>query len=152
MADRPYTDDDLRAEAARQYATLAEDPDFMGVGEQMEYAIVESTDDGTCARETWHELLVAPTPDDEYEAYGEAQKQIHDLINGAAEISEWAINLGADGLEPAAHTFQLGAQGVGDGDAEEPFVRLHFAFGPNVAEEDRDRWVVQLARVITQNL
>ena len=42
MTDRPYTDDDLRAEAARQHAALTEDPDFMGVGEQMQDQEIES--------------------------------------------------------------------------------------------------------------
>ncbi|MGD6750960.1 hypothetical protein [Streptomyces sp. BH105] len=143
MTERPYTDDDLRSEAARQYATLAEDPDFMGTGEQMQDAIVESTDDGTCARQTWHGLLVAPTPDDEYEAYGEAQKQIHDLINGAAEISEWAIHLGADGLEPLPE--QLSAQ-TGNG----AWFRLHFAVRPDMPDDMRRALVEGVGREIAK--
>ncbi|MDX2628616.1 hypothetical protein QBA57_28750 [Streptomyces scabiei] len=42
MTDLPYTDDDLRAEAARQHVALTEDPDFMGVGEQMQGSEIES--------------------------------------------------------------------------------------------------------------
>lgn len=77
MTDLPYTDTDLRAEAARQHAGLTEDPDYVGIGEQM--------DD-----EIWRGLS-----EDDYDA---AQRSIHDLINGAADVSEWAVNLGAAGL------------------------------------------------------
>lgn len=77
MSDRPYTDDDLRAEAAHQHYNATTDPDFVGVGEQM--------DD-----ETWRSLS-----EDDFDA---AQRSIHDLINGAADTSEWAVNLGSFGL------------------------------------------------------
>jgi len=130
MTDRPYTDDDLRAEAARQHATLIEDPDFMGVGEQMQDAIVESTDDGTCARQTWNELLVAPTPNDEYDVFNEAKQKIHDLITGAADVSEWAVHLGADGLEPLGEQLTADTQ---DG----PWFRLHFAVRPDMPDDMR---------------
>ena len=80
MTDRPYTDDDLRAEAARQHATLSEDPDFMGVGEQMEDRYIESTvvsqdpedEPEELTGSTWSEAL----DKDEYDA---AQRAIHDL-------------------------------------------------------------------------
>src|SRR5947207_446701 len=103
MTDRPYTDDDLRAEAARQHAMLTEDPDFMGVGEQMQGAEIESQkpepdEDGTVAPDArgwkWHESL----DDDEFET---AQRKVHSLIQGAADTSAWAVHLGADGLEPS---------------------------------------------------
>jgi hypothetical protein len=109
MTDRPYTDDDLRVEAARQYVALTEDPDFMGVGEQM--------DD-----EEWRSL----SADD----FNSAQRKIHDLINGAADVSEWAINLGADGLEPLPE--QMSAQ-TDNG----PWFRLHFAVRPDMPDDMR---------------
>jgi hypothetical protein len=123
MSDRPYTDDDLRAEAARQHATLTEDPDFVGVGEQM--------DD-----EEWRSLNA-----DDFDA---AQRSIHDLINGAADVSEWAVNLGADGLEPSPHVINL------DGD-NGPFVRIHFAFHPDMPERDRQRFGLAFAQAIADN-
>ncbi|MGW1300390.1 hypothetical protein ACWD5R_11340 [Streptomyces sp. NPDC002514] len=128
MTDRPYTDDDLRAEAARQHAALTEDPDFMGVGEQM--------DD-----QTWRSLSE--------DAYDAAQRSIHDLINGAADVSEWAVNLGADGLEPTGHTLQLG---VDPGDGDRPRIRLHFAFAPEMDDDARDRFVMELSKAIARNL
>lgn len=152
MTDLSYTDEDLRAEAARQHGLSLEDPDFMGIGERMAWTPIESTvvdpDPATgtepITSRTWDQLG--------REDFDKAQRAIDDLLTSAADLSDWAISLGADGLEPTGHTFQLGAQGTGVGDPEEPFVRLHFAFSPNATQEDRDRWVVQLARVITQNL
>ncbi|MEV4784058.1 hypothetical protein AB0K53_01140 [Streptomyces tuirus] len=128
MTDRPYTDDDLRAEAARQHATLTEDPDFMGVGEQMDGSYVESTvidedPDFQPEGDTWDSLA----PHD-FEA---AQRDIHRLINDAADVSEWAVALGADGLEPDEHKLTWAA-------GEQPIVRVHFAFHPGMHDEARD--------------
>lgn len=139
--DLPYTNDDLRAEAARQLATLTEDPDYTGVGEGMQDTVVESTDDGTCSRKTWHELLVPGAPNDEYEAYQAAQRKIHDLIRGAAEISEWAVNLGADGLEPTGNVLGVEA-------SETPLVRVHLAFHPDMDDAARAQFSLRLGRLM----
>ncbi|MFJ8146006.1 hypothetical protein ACIQ6R_13130 [Streptomyces sp. NPDC096048] len=101
MTDHPYTDTDLRAEAARQHAVLTEDPDFVGVGEQMEDRHIQSTvidEDPDFAPEgaTWAGSL--DPEGDGTDAYAEAQRKIHGLIQGAADVSEWAVNLGAAGL------------------------------------------------------
>ncbi|MFB6955514.1 hypothetical protein ACFCYB_00400 [Streptomyces sp. NPDC056309] len=140
--DLPYTDDDLRAEAAAQYATLAEDPEFMCVGEQMDDDIVASTD-GQDGGKTWSELL--PFEADGGEAYNTAQRKIHGLINGAADVSEWAVNLGADGLEPEDHTLTV------DGD-DKPLVRLHCAFSPGLDDQARIAFMSRLARVMANAL
>ncbi|MEU2111855.1 hypothetical protein [Streptomyces sp. NPDC019507] len=124
MTDQPYTQDDLRAEAARQHYTATTDPEFMCVGEQM--------DD-----ETWRSLN-----EDDHDA---AQRAIHSLINGAADVSDWAINLGADGLEPSPNVLNL------DGD-DQPIVRLHMAFHPDMDERDRQRFGLALARVMANAL
>ncbi|MGW1546639.1 hypothetical protein [Streptomyces sp. NPDC002346] len=153
MTDQPYTDEDLRAEAARQHATLTEDPDFMGVGEQMDSADIpsygpEEDEEGRIDPDAgawkWDELL----DEDEFNA---AQRKIHDLINGAADVSEWAVNLGADGLEPDGHTLQLGASDGAEGN-DEPTVRMHFAFHPDMEQGDRDRFVMELSKVVLRNL
>ncbi|MFD5384341.1 hypothetical protein ACFWMG_05090 [Streptomyces sp. NPDC127074] len=146
MTDHPYTDDDLRAEAARQHKTLTEDPDFMGVGEQMEDSPIESTTALVDAPvgPTWGEALT----EDGYDA---AQRKIHDLITSAADVSDWAISLGADGLEPDDHTIQL-AVGDRTDSADEPTVRMHFAFHPDMEAADRDQFVVALSKVVLRNL
>lgn len=149
MTDRPYTDEDLRIEAARQHAVLTENPDFVGVGEQMDGSYVESTvidedPDFQPEGDTWDALA----PHD-FEA---AQRDVHSLVNGAADVSEWAVNLGADGLQPDGHTLQLGSKEAGDDDSEQPFVRMHFAFHPDATDAERDRFVMELSKVVMRNL
>lgn len=132
MTERPYTDDDLRAEAARQHATLAEDPDFVGVGEAMEDR--EVTPDGGVE---WGDFS-----DETYDA---AQRSIHGLIVGAADVSEWAVNLGADGLVP--YDGQLTLDG-----ADKPFARIHFAFDSGTPEEMRMALVQGVGSAIARYL
>ncbi|WP_331764790.1 hypothetical protein [Streptomyces sp. NBC_01238] len=102
MTQQPYTDADLRAEAARQLGALTEDPEFMGVGEQMNGADISSRGpeedeegriDPDAGAWKWDELL----DEDQFNA---AQRKIHNLITGAADVSQWAIQLGAAGLTP----------------------------------------------------
>ncbi|MEU0671322.1 hypothetical protein ABZ330_00220 [Streptomyces sp. NPDC006172] len=127
MTDRPYTDDDLRAEAARQHAALTEDPDFMGVGEQMQDTEIPSLlppagADGAEGPH-WDELL-------DEDQFDEAQRKIHALITGAADVSEWAVNLGADGLEPLDSLLSMQTN-------TGPLVRIHFAVRPDMPEAMR---------------
>ena len=124
MTERPYNDEDLRAEAARQHAVLTEDPDYVGVGEQM--------DD-----EMWRSLN-----EDDYDA---AQRSIHGLIEGAADTSEWAVELGADGLEPTDVQLTL------DGD-HKPIARIHFAFEPGMPEEMRMTLIQGVGQAIARHL
>ncbi|MEV2249370.1 hypothetical protein AB0I94_02235 [Streptomyces sp. NPDC050147] len=132
MTDRPYTDDDLRTEAARQHATLTEDPDYVGVGEQMDGT--EVTPDGGV---TWDDFSLA--------TYDTAQRAIHDLISGAADVSAWAINLGADGLEPSEDTLSI------EGD-EKPIVRVHFAFATDMPADVRESFVTGVSGAIATHL
>lgn len=141
MTDRPYTDADLRMEAARQLAALAEDPDTVGVSEQMADSIVDSTDDGAASGTTWNQLLVAPAPDDEYEAFDTAREKVHSLITGAADLSEWAVDLGADGLQPTAEALSLD---VG--------IRVHFAFTPDMPDDVRRAWINGIGHAIREGL
>lgn len=124
-ADRPYTEADLRAEAARQHQTATEDPDFVGIAEQMDGAFIDSTvvdsdpETGTepVTGRTWDQL--------DEEEFGKAHRAIDDILGRAADVSDWAIELGADGLEPdEEHVDIAGA-------------RIHFAFDPGMPEEMR---------------
>ncbi|MFJ8785002.1 hypothetical protein [Streptomyces sp. NPDC102476] len=155
MTDRPYTAVDLRAEAARQHATLTEDPDFMGVGEMMQDSEVESLAPQHNGQDingqpndadgvTWSQLL--PPEADDCEAYDLAQNRIYDLINGAADVSEWAVNLGADGLEPSdEHVITLDVGG-------RPIVRIHFAFEPDMDGDMRTALVEGIGQAIDAHL
>lgn len=147
MTARPYTDDDLRAEAARQHAVLTEDPDFMGVGEQMQDTEIESMLPPAAAAEAgaegphWDEVL-------DEDQFAQAQRKIHDLINGAADVSGWAVDIGADGLEPldAALSMQTNTG---------PLVRIHFAVRPDMPDEMRHALVegvgMEIAKYLPQD-
>lgn len=137
----PYTTADLRAEAARQHAGLTDDPDFMGVSEGMEDAYVDSTLNGGEGK-TWAELL--PYEADGGEAYNAAQRKIHDLIPGA-DLSEWAVNLGADGLEPLAEYITADT-------GDTPLFRLHLAVRPDMPAEMRTALVEGLTAEIAKCL
>lgn len=128
-ADLPYTDDDLRAEAARQHRTLTEDPDWVCTGERMEDGPIASHEGGAegTAR-TWLEVL--GDEGDYTGAFESAQRTVHDLITGAADLSEWAIQLGADGLEPLDEQVTAHADGA-------PWFRLHFAVRPDMPDDLR---------------
>ena len=125
MTDTPYTDNDLRTEAARQHAALADDPDFMGVGEAMEDRAI--TQDRVAL---WGDL-----GEDQYDA---AQRKIHDLINGAADVSRWAIDLGAEELTPAEHHLIHGDEGGPVRAAFHIALDPHLELDPRAYEEIAD--------------
>lgn len=132
MPDQPYTDDDLRTEAGRQHGGLTAGPEFMTVGEVMEDQAIPSTG------RTWADL--------DHDAYNQAQRKIHDLLGEAADLGHWAVQLGADGLEPdeeCALTF--------DADGK-PFARVLFAFAPDVDDDIRASLVTGLGEAIQLHL
>jgi hypothetical protein len=133
VTDRPYTDDDLRTEAARQHALSVEDPDFMGIGERMEWTPIPSRPD-----DHWDDL--------DREDFDTAQRAINDLLGKAADVAEWAINLGADGLEPSdEHVITLGAD-------DKPIARIHFAFEPGMPDDMRTALVQGIGQAIDAHL
>ncbi|WP_200309146.1 hypothetical protein [Streptomyces adelaidensis] len=138
MTELPYTDDDLRTEAASQHKALTEDPDYTGIGEAMDDDIVPSTEPG--GGKTWATLLL----DDA--AFDEARDQISDLISKAADVSRWAVGLGADGLQPSdEHVITIGAD-------DKPIARIHFAFEPGMPEEMRTALVQGIGQAIDAHL
>jgi hypothetical protein len=126
----PYTDADLRHEAIAQHRDLTDDPEYFTVGEAMCDAKVLSSATG----ETWETLL-------DEDGYSAAQSKIHDLVSGA-DVSDWAVNLGADGLTPDSHHADFGRHPG----APAPLMRLHFAFHPEADETDRHA----LAALVTE--
>jgi len=143
MNDRPYTDDDIRTEAARQLADLSDHLDADRVGQQMCGAEIESMlppaeADGAEGAH-WEDVL-------NDEQFDEAERAVHTLIKGAADVSEWAINLGADGLEPSDdHVITL------DGDGK-PIARIHFAFEPGMPDDMRTALVQGIGQAIDAHL
>jgi hypothetical protein len=121
MPDRPYTDDDLRAEAARQLYAHRPSGQWPIAYAAMLDAHIESRRDSDAA--TWTEAL-APA---ELDAPARA---ISDLINGAVDTSAWAVDLGADSLVPSTeHEITL--------NAGRPIARIHFAFEPDMPDDMR---------------
>ena len=135
MTDRPYTDEDLRIEAARQHYTATTHPDFVGIGEQMDGSRIESTVTDSDASvttvaggRTWDMLA----PDD----FDDAMRAIDKLLSKAADVSDWSVNLGADGLQPDEQRLDIG---------REPRVRIHFAFAPDMSAADRRDFIAEIA-------
>jgi hypothetical protein len=115
----PYTDDDLRAEAARQYAEVLSAPDLLEVGDEMQDRPVPSRSGNV----RWGELS-----DDDFH---DARNEVHELLDDAVELSAWSVNLGARYLKT---TTEL-AWGRG-GDAWDLAVQI--AHRPGLSTELRD--------------
>lgn len=145
MAEQPYTDEDLRAEAARQHAVLTDDPDFMGVGERMDREFIDSTivdpdpETGTekITGRTW-DALDGPQ-------FERAQRAIDDLIGGAADVSRWAVDIGADDLEPVDGV--LAAQ-----TSSGPLFRIYIAVRKDMPDRMRADLVEGLGMEIAKHL
>jgi hypothetical protein len=142
LTDRPYTDDDLRAEAARQLANLPDHLNADRVGQEMCGAEIESMlppaeADGAEGAH-WEDVL----GDD---AFAEAERSIHGLIKGAADVSGWAVDIGADGLEPEEHSMTVKSAG-------RPIARAYFAFAPDVSESMREAFVTGIGEVAAHQL
>jgi hypothetical protein len=114
-----YTDDDLRAEAARQYAEVLRAPDRLEVGDEMAGQPVPSRSGGV----RWGEL----SGDD----FHDAGNEVHELLDSAVDMSAWSVNLGARYLKT---TTEL-AWGRG-GDAWDLAVQI--AHRPGLSTELRD--------------
>lgn len=145
MTERPYTTDDLHAEAARQHKAATEDPDFSGISEQMEGSFIDSTvidpdpQTGTepVTGKTWDQL-----DDDDFD---KAQRAIDDLLSKAVDVSAWAVDLGADGLEPEDHQFTLNV-------GPTPIIRGHFGFAPGLGEDARIAFVQSLGEAAAREM
>jgi hypothetical protein len=75
----------------------------------------------------------------------EAERSIHGLIKGAADVSGWAVDIGADGLEPEEHSMTVKSAG-------RPIARAYFAFAPDVSESMREAFVTGIGEVAAHQL
>ncbi|MFJ5151430.1 hypothetical protein ACIQCF_07545 [Streptomyces sp. NPDC088353] len=121
--DRPYTDDDLRTEAAICLLGLSTTPGVADIRRWLPGAYVESHREDDGSGHTWGDLL-------DENGLGEVSGKVHALVEGAADVTRWAVDLGADGLEPLPE--QLSAQ-TDNG----PWFRLHFAVRPDMPDDMR---------------
>lgn len=103
------TEDDVRAEAARLHAGAARDAD-----ERIRPSV----------QHRWGSLLDAEKVD-------EVCDRVIDTLDRVANTSRWAVDLGADGLEPHAAFVDIAAKGLTG-------VRIHFAFHPDMPDGLRE--------------
>lgn len=138
---RPYTDADLRAEAARQHHALTSSADEMFVGEDMDQSPVPSTETSEGSARTWAVLLGCNG--DITDAYSDAQEKVHHLITRAANVSEWAVALGVARLTPhppiAVHCTTTGWE-----------VAVQIATADGTTSEARDELLRELRTAITE--
>jgi hypothetical protein len=123
MTDQPYTDADLRAAAALMHYALTTEPNP---------ADADSVLSGHAA---WAHVEVGSDEEDQL------RESVVELVSSAADVSEWAINLGADGLQPEEH--QITVQGNG-----RPIARIHFAFEPDMPDTMRTALVEGIGQAI----
>ena len=112
MTERPYTDDDLRSAAALMHYALTTEPN------------PADADSVLSGHPAWVNVEVGSDEEDKL------RESVVELVSGAADVSEWAINLGADGLEPCGVSFNASTDnGL--------VARIHFAFNPGTTDEER---------------
>lgn len=132
MTDHPYTGADLRAEAARQLKNATEDPDFGGISEQMEGHKIPSRGDFH-----WDQL-----GEDDFDT---AKRKIDDLLSDAADVSEWAIQLGAANLTP--HPAMAWQSTTGGYD-----VAVQVATTPDLTDDARDELLSEIRKTVGETV
>jgi hypothetical protein len=131
MTETPYTDDDLRNEAALCLFALSTSPTVADILRWLPGAYVDSHREEDRSGRTWGDLL-------DNTGLAEVARRIHGLIGeagnavGAANSARWLVGLGADGLEADPRTVEI-TEGTHIG------VRIHFAFDPDLPAEIREQ-------------
>ncbi|GHI91703.1 hypothetical protein [Streptomyces olivaceus] len=136
MSEHPYTDTDLRTEAAICLLALSTTPGAADIRRWLTGAYVESRRADDHSGPTWDDLLT----DGEL---NEVADRVRSLVESAADITQWAVNLGADNLQPSTeHEITL--------NAGQPIARIHFAFEPGMPEEMRTDLVEGIGDAINE--
>jgi hypothetical protein len=94
MSQQPYTNADLRAEAASCLSALGTLPTAADIRRSLPDAYIDSHRTPDSGREATWAAVVGE------DGLGVPVDEIHALIEGAADVSKWAIQLGAAGLTP----------------------------------------------------
>lgn len=90
MTAFPYTDADLRHEAARQFAEILRSPDLAEVGDEMRNTPIPSASSNDETGLTWGHLP--------YDDFHDARNQVQELLDDAPNLSRWVIDLSASVL------------------------------------------------------
>ena len=127
MTDLPYTDEDLRSAAALMHYAMTTEPN------------PADADSVLSGHPAWAHVEVGSDEEDRL------RESVVELVSGAADVSEWAINLGADELQPTSDCLTF----KGD---ERPIVRVHFAFPADMPDEARQAFVTGAGEAIATQL
>jgi hypothetical protein len=127
VPDQPFTDEDLKAAAALMHYALTIEPNPADASA------------GLSDNPRW--LLVEPGSEHDEQL----RESVVELVSGAADISRWAVDLGADGLEPEEHQFTLNA-------GPKPIIRVHFAFAPEMSDDSRGAFVQGLGEAAAREM
>jgi hypothetical protein len=133
-----YNDADLRTEAAICLLALSTTPDVADIRRWLPGAYVESHREDDGSGHTWGDLL-------DEDGLGEVSGKVHALVEGAADVTRWAVDLGADRLEPSGSSITVGA-------SEKPIARIHFAFEPDMPDEMQTALVEGIGQAIADAL
>jgi hypothetical protein len=136
MPHQPYSTNDLRVEAAHCREAISRPPTVDEIKRSLRGTYIDShrTKEGEGGA-TWGDLL-------DEAGVTVVSRRIDNLITGAADVSAWAVNLGADGLEPIHGSLNIQDK------AGDDRVRLHFAFAPDMDQATRKAVIDQVADVI----
>lgn len=126
MPDSPYTDDDLRHEAAQQLRA-AWDPETIGETMAIEGHKIPSRGDFQ-----WDQL--------DGDDFHDADREICELVDSAVDMAAWSVDLGANGLR---HTTPLA---WGHGDAWD--LAIQIAHRPGLKADLHDELVTAVRRAV----
>jgi len=129
MTGRPYTDDDLRAEAARQIKHTLDNLDTDGLLEASTYELGDG--------QRWEQL-------DERD-WREALREVDELLDSAADVSRWAIDLGAGGLTPRATHGWLSTTGSWE-------VAVQIATSDELTESARNELIAEIRKALDETV
>lgn len=124
MGDRPYADQDLCSAAALMHYAMTTEPN------------PTDADSVLSGHPAWAHVEVGSDEEDTL------RESVVELVSGAADVSQWAINLGADGLQPHARAINIGWN---DGPLQ---ARIHIAFPAAMPDGERDQFVTDIADAI----
>jgi hypothetical protein len=125
MSDHPFTDDDLRAAAALMHYGLTIEPN------------PADADAALAENPRW--VLVEPGSEDDERL----RESTVELVSKAADVSRWAVDIGAEGMEPLDSILSMQTD-IG------PLVRIHFAVRPDMPEDMRANLVYGLGQEIAK--
>lgn len=131
-----YTEEDLRIEAARQHNNLTTDHVYSVVGEEMEGSPVPSlTSDESTTH--WDDL----SPYD----FDSAERGIDDLLSSAANTSAWAVEMGADEMNPSPHSLDIRSR------SGPLYGRVHLAIHPSMPDSLHRKLLHDIGKIINEN-